>query len=176
MHSEGACKKQHRYKLCCTLPDVKQTAITRTSKGPAVLLSIIHRYMPKSFRSHVLQNIQRFWVVDIAVRTPCGNPWKKYAQQVYINLHYPETFDEQLWYCRRKDVILKPGVRQHSVFLDKSNNQHWPGETFFHNSLFGAKSYAATSCLSPTASACLYRGLPDIAQEPRTARLMRSSR
>ena len=38
----------------------------------------------------------------------------------------------------------------HPVFLDKSNNQHWPGALFFHNTLFGAESYTATSWLSPT--------------------------
>ena len=60
------------------------------------------------------------------------------------------------------------------VYLDKTDNHHWPGAPFFHSTLSGAESYAATSCLSPTDSACLYRGLPDIAQEPRTCLLYTS--
>ena len=59
----------------------------------------------------------------------------------------------------------------HPAFMDKTNNQHWPGGPIFStssNTLFGAESYIATSWLSPTDSACLYSGLPDIAQEPFT--------
>ena len=44
----------------------------------------------------------------------------------------------------------------HPVFVDKTDNQHRPGAPLFHNSLFGAESYAATSWLSPTDSACLH--------------------
>ena len=59
------------------------------------------------------------------------------------------------------------------VFLDTTDNQQLA--PFFQNTLFGAESDAATSWLNRTHSACLYRGLPDASQEPRTTRLMRIS-